>query len=249
MDLTSQVRSGLQAQGLPAPTIAWIQNMLPSRTPMPPLLALVATVRARLMAADIANGTVLDPAAPALPANITNQQVKESKLDRDVLVQVLDIENLGKSKWEQVEELEAIARGEQSRGREIIRLPTGDQEDDDAGTTAATQFLSTERPGGSGAPGTGGSSKNSTHRLVLQDCRGVKVYGLELERMEKIGIGTLNIGEKIMLKKGAVVARGVILLHPTTCNILGGRIEAWQKAWIDGRLTRLIEAIGADARN
>jgi RecQ-mediated genome instability protein 1 len=246
MDLASQVRSGLQGQGLPAPTINWIESVLPNRNPMPPLPALTATAKARLMATDITNRAVLDPAAAAFPSNIISQDVKETKLGNDILVQVLDIDNLTKSKWEQVEELEAIARGEQTRGREIIRLPAGGEEEDEATySSAATQNLSTQ--GSRGGPS--GPPKNSTHRLVLQDCKGQKVYGLELRRMEKIGIGTMNIGEKILLKRGATVARGTILLEPTTCTILGGKVEAWQKAWIEGRLARLKETLGADARD
>lgn len=179
------------------------------------------------MAADIANTSALDPAA-ALPANLSNPEVREMRLGRDVLVQVLDIDNLTKSKWDQVEELEAIARGEQTRGREMIRLPAGGENDNDEASY-----------GSAAAP------KNSTHRLVLQDCKGQKVYGLELQRMERIGVGTMNIGEKMLLRKGAVVARGVVLLDPATCTIMGGRVEAWQKAWVEGRLARLKEAMGS----
>lgn len=216
---------------------------------MPPLHALVATAKARLMAADLTNGPVLDPTAASFPANMTNQAVKETKLGRDILVQVLDIDNLSKSKWEQVEELEAIARGEQTRGREIVRLPTAGEEEEGAASSAATQSLSTNSGDRGGPAGSGGPPKNTTHRLVLQDFKGQKVYGLELKRIDKIGIGTMNIGEKILLKMEATVARGVVLLEPTTCTILGGKIEAWQKAWIEGRLSRLREAVGAGARH
>ncbi|KAK8095667.1 mediated genome instability Rmi1 [Apiospora kogelbergensis] len=250
MDLAVQIRSGLQRQGLPTPTIEWVQGVLPNRSPMPPLQALIATAKARLMILDITNGSVLDANAPALPPNLSNMEVAETKLGRDVLVQVLDIENLSKSKWEQVEELEAIARGEQTRGREMIRLPTGGEEDDEVGySTAATQALSSAPGAARGANGASTTPKNSTHRLVLQDCKGQKIYGLELQRIEKIGIGTMNIGEKILLKKGATVARGMILLEPANCTIMGGKVEAWQKSWIDSRLTRLKEAIDNRSRD
>ncbi|KAI1849711.1 hypothetical protein JX266_004660 [Neoarthrinium moseri] len=251
MDLASQVRSSLQSQGLPSPTLAWIQNVLPNRTPMPPLPALTATARARLMAADLTNPGVLDASAGVLPPNTTNPGVKETRLSKDVLVQVLDLDNLTKSKWEQVEELEAIARGEQTRGREIVRLPAaGDDggEEGAYGSSAATQAIATGPNLRGGPPGSEATPRNSTHRLVVQDCKGQKVYALELKRMEKIGVGTMNIGEKILLKKGTVVARGTVLLEPTTCIVLGGKVEAWQKAWIDGRLARLKEAVAADAR-
>lgn len=249
MDTAAQIRANLQSQGLPVPTAAWIRSVLPNRTPMPPLPALTATAKARLMAADITSAGILDASASALPPNITNQEVKEIRLGQDVLVQVLDIDNLTKSKWEQVEEIEAIARGEQTRGREVIRLPTAGEEDEDGSvSSASTQIISTGPNLRGGPPGSGVTPKNSSHRLVLQDCKGQKVYGLELKRIDRIGVGTMNIGEKILLKTGTVVARGIVLLDPAACTILGGKVDAWQKAWVEGRLMRLREAVGIDAR-
>ncbi|KAH7029012.1 uncharacterized protein B0I36DRAFT_245642 [Microdochium trichocladiopsis] len=239
----AQIRAGLQAQGLPPPTLQWIQGVLPQRRPLPPLPALIATAKARLLAADLTNPSIFEQAVPALPQNLSNPETKEGKLLHDVLVQVLDIENLSKSKWEQVEELEAIARGEQTRGREVIRLPTASAEDDDQyGTQPSTAPVVPAARGGTGTAST--TSKAATHRLILQDCKGQKIYALEQKRIERISIGTLNIGEKILLRKGTVVARGLILLDPSSCAIQGGRVEAWSKGWQEGRLARLREAIG-----
>ena len=260
MDLKDQIKAGLQSQGFPIiPTGDWIQTALLNRTPVPPLPALVASARARLLAADLTNPQVQDiSTAAALPANLgASVQVPETRLPRSIVVQVLDVENLSRSKWEQVEELEAVARGEQTRGREIIRLPTATADDEDAGVVdgTANSAVSAQQPGRNRTgPGAGGgaaaaaaaASRNSTHRLVLQDCRGQKVYGLELRRIERIALGTLNIGEKILLREGAVVARGVVLLDPASCTVLGGKVDAWQKAWNEGRLARLKEAVGID---
>ncbi|KAI0904464.1 RecQ mediated genome instability protein Rmi1 [Ustulina deusta] len=258
MDLPAQIRSGLQSQGLPPPSLAWIQTAMPNRNPLPPLPALIATVKTRFLAADLTNPALFDSPPPAFPPNTGNPEAQVAKLTWDIPVQVLDIENLSKSKWEQVEELEAIARGEQTRGREVIRLPTGSEEDEFAVDGQATQSAinGVERPGFQGRGGSGAAvnstnaaNKNSTHRLVLQDCKGQKLYGLELKRIERIGIGSLNIGEKIILKRGVVIARGTLLLDAPTCAILGGKVEAWQRDWVEGRLTRLREAVGADSHN
>jgi RecQ-mediated genome instability protein 1 len=83
---------------------------------------------------------------------------------------------------------------------------------------------------------------------VLQDCKGTKVFALELRRHDGIGVGKTQIGEKILLKAGTVVARGMILLEPDKCLLLGGKIEAWQKTWVDGRLARLKEEIQQSER-
>ncbi|KAJ3579156.1 hypothetical protein NPX13_g1409 [Xylaria arbuscula] len=256
MDVPSQIRSGLQNQGLPSPSLTWIQSAMPNRNPLPPLPALIATVKTRFLAADLTNHALFDSPSPAFPPNASNPEVQEVKLTWDIPVQVLDIENLSKSKWEQVEELEAIARGEQTRGQEVIRLPTGSEEDELSVDGQATQTATdgVERPAlRSGAVTSANlanaATKNSTHRLVLQDCKCQRLYAFELKRIDRIGIGTLNIGEKIMLKRGTILARGTLLLDATTCTILGGKIEAWQKEWVDGRLSRLREAVGADSRN
>ena len=184
-----QIRAGLQSQGFPIlPSPDWIQTALLNRTPVPPLPALIASAKARLLAADL---TKLDPgpgstsaARAAFPPALAAQvQVREARLPRDVVVQVLDVENLSRSKWEQVEELEAVARGEQTRGREIIRVPTATADDEDAGVVdgTANSAVSAQQPGRNRTgPGAGGgaaaaaaaASRNSTHRLVLQDCRG-----------------------------------------------------------------------------
>ncbi|KAI1137712.1 hypothetical protein F5Y05DRAFT_385979 [Hypoxylon sp. FL0543] len=249
-DLAVQIRASLTSQGLPTPSLAWIQSAMPNRNPLPPLPALVATIKTRLLAADLTNPALLELPAPSFPPNLGSPEVQESRLTRDIPVQVLDIDNLSKSKWQQVEELESIARGEQTRGREIIRLPTSNQGEEDDGSVSENTPAATGRNAAANANTANGAATSSsgTHRLVLQDCRGQKIHGLELRRIERIGIGTLNIGEKMMLKSGTKVARGVVLLEPATCVILGGKVEAWQKAWVDGRLTRLKEAVGADAR-
>ncbi|KAF3348786.1 hypothetical protein VdG2_03668 [Verticillium dahliae VDG2] len=127
----------------------------------------------------------------------------------------------------------------------IIRLPTDDAADGhDLGDTATTQQpqqLPSTRPSAAAAPA------NATHRLVLQDCRGQNVYALELTRIERIGVGVTAIGEKMLIRSGTRVARGTLLLTPENCVVLGGKIEAWQRPWVEGRLTRLREAVGSEA--
>jgi RecQ-mediated genome instability protein 1 len=241
MDLPSQIRQAVISASLPPPSAAWLQNLVSARTPPPPVTSLIATAKARLLASDLTSSGLLDPSASFLPAGVGNVEVKESRLPRDVVLQVLDMENLSKSRWEQVEELEAIARGEKTQGREIVRLPTGSAEEQNEGDAPPEDR---PRPGAGGV-GIGAGSRNAMHKLVLQDCKGQKAFGLEVKRIDRFGVGRLNIGEKLVVKSGAVVARGVILLDPSNCVALGGKVEAWQKPWVDGQLERLREAAGA----
>lgn len=255
MSLAVQIRNHLQTQNLPPPSQPWLQSLVSARDPPPPLKSLIMTAKTRLLASDLTSPGLLDPEAarrlcfsPPSPASapvgagavgiVGSPDVREARLPRDVYVQVLDVEDISRSRWEQVEGLEAVDRGELTRGREVVRLPVGGG----GGVEGEEQ----EPPQGAAAGGGGGASRNATHRLVLQDCQGQKVFAVELTRVPRIAIGMLNIGEKILLRKGTVVARGTILLEPSTCHILGGKVEAWQKAWLEGRLARLRGAVGAD---
>ncbi|ROT35886.1 hypothetical protein SODALDRAFT_328275 [Sodiomyces alkalinus F11] len=269
MDLPTQLRLALQSSHYPVPSQTWLTALATSRTPPPPFQSLLATAKARLLAADLTTPGLVDPAhATPLPENISDPNVPERTLTGNVHVQVVDIENLARSRWEQVEELEALERGEGTRGREIIRLPApgqGDDDDDgvnggaDLGDEAESQGLaahaqrtaSRTTSGGGGGGGGGGSGSNATapggkkatHRLVLQDHAGRTAYAIELKRVDRIGVGVTGIGEKMMLRSGTAVARGVVLLEPDNCVVLGGKIDAWQKPWLEGRLKRLREAV------
>ncbi|KAK3376693.1 hypothetical protein B0T24DRAFT_226327 [Lasiosphaeria ovina] len=254
MEVAVQLQMAMRSQSIPVPSLSWLRELVQSRRPQP-LAPLMATARTRLLASDLTTEGLLDDeyvAAHTLATatagggrnNNFTVEVKEMKLRQDVVVQVLDVENVTRSRWEQVEELEAIKRGEQTKGREMIRLPVGDG-DDELGDDAATQRLSTQGDAAAAVAATA-TPKNATHKLVLQDSEGRKVYALELQRIERIAVGKLNIGEKILLKTGTTVARGVILLEPAHCLMLGGKVEAWHRTWLDGRLAGLREGVGAD---
>lgn len=143
-------------------------------------------------------------------------------------MQVLGVEDISKSRWSQVEEIEAFERGETTKGREIIRVVPPDERDAGAGTQ------------GQGQDGLPEHGSGGTHKLLLQDVKGQTVYALELRKVDKVGLG-MGIGCKLMLK-GPTVARGMVLLEPRTCVVLGGKVEVLHKAWLEGRKRELIDA-------
>ncbi|KAM3481395.1 hypothetical protein MY8738_004490 [Beauveria namnaoensis] len=254
MDLVSQLRTSLAAQSLPPASTSFLTTLISARTPPPPPASLLATAKARLLACDLTQSTgaatsILDAdAMAALPADVGSARAEKRTLPRDVHVQVLDVENLSLSRWEQVEELESVERGERRQGREVIRVTAdeegGEGEEEEEGN-------GTSRAAGAHGRGAGGAqqvtaSKNAVHRLVLQDCKGQSVYAVELKRMDRIGIGKTSIGEKMLLRAGSVVARGSVLLTPDKTVFLGGKVESWHEAWTSGRLARLKAAVGAD---
>ncbi|KAF7544052.1 hypothetical protein G7Z17_g10259 [Cylindrodendrum hubeiense] len=245
MDLTGQLRAAILAQYLPHPSSVFLNSLITARSPPPPLPSLVATAKARLLAADLSSSGLLSTGSvPSFPPGVDAAATRELRLQRPVHVQVVDVENLSLSRWEQIEELEAVERGETTRGREVIRVTAeDDNENGESSAQTQTQRSSTRTPTSTGIRPAG---KNATHRLVLQDCKGTKVFAMELKRMDSIGVGTTQMGEKILLKAGTVISRGTILLEPDKCILLGGKIEAWQRVWMDGRLARLREAVNED---
>ena len=137
-------------------------------------------------------------------------------------MQVLSVEDMSKSRWEQIEAIEALERGEGTKGREIIRVAAPEEGE--------------ENVKGDGGP----------HKLALQDAKGTRIYGIELKGVEGVGLG-MSMGCKMVLRN-VVVARGVVLLEPGTTTVLGGKIEGLHKAWKEGRKAELKAAIEAGER-
>ncbi|KAL8988734.1 MAG: hypothetical protein Q9177_002239 [Variospora cf. flavescens] len=201
------------------PTQQWLAAFMDTQKSTTPLPALTQTASFRLLSSDIT--TTLSADAPnCLPLDIHNPEVKERRLLGPLVLQLLGIEDMSKSRWEQVEAIEALERGEGTKGREIIRV-TSTAGDEDSGTPV-------NRSGG-------------PHKLSLQDARGTKLFGIELQEIKGVGLG-MSIGCKFVLKN-AVVARGVVLMEPANSTILGGKIEAWHKAWKENRKVELKAAI------
>ncbi|OMP88035.1 RecQ-mediated genome instability protein 1 [Diplodia seriata] len=244
--LTADLTTHLTARGLP-PSPHWLQHaVLPSLRPNTPLAAARQTALFRLLAADIAtqpSPLAHSPASNRLPANVATSgaAVKEIVVPGPVAVQVLDVEDVGRSRWSQVEALEARARGEGTKGREVVRLVAAENGDEggDAGNGG----------GGGGGGGTArttaaadaGGGRVGPHKLLLVDAAGTRVYGFELAAVPGVDVERMGIGAKLVLRN-AVVARGVVLLEPKTATCLGGKVEALDKPWREGRLARLREA-------
>ena len=129
---------------------------------------------------------------------------------------------MSKSRWEQIEAIEALERGEGTKGREIIRVAPADENEHND-----------ENRNRGGGP----------HKLLLQDAKGDRIFGIELRNVEGVGLG-MSIGAKLVLRS-ATVARGVVLLEPATTTMLGGKIEELHKAWNENRKTDLRAAIEA----
>ncbi|CAK7266033.1 hypothetical protein SEPCBS57363_001890 [Sporothrix epigloea] len=244
MNQALQIRSALVSEQLPAPAQVWLQTLIAQQPPQQRTLpALVAAAKARLLASDLTTPGLLDASLPPpvfsrelLSASAVS--IQEMRLAYDVVAQVVDLENLSQSRWQQVQALEAIERGEQKRGREIIRVPAAGDAENGEGADETDTGTMDGRPAAPAAS-TSTSDANATHRLVLQDAAGQTLFALELTRIYRIGIGRLRMGEKVLIKKGTPVARGTLLLEPVSVKFLGGQVESLHKTWVEGRLARL----------
>ena len=232
--LAAQIAVGLQARHGLSVNHTWLAAVLSAtRTPAPPLPALTSTAHFRLLTSDFTTSLSTTNASTLLPIDINDPNVKERKIAGNVPVQVLDIEDIGTSRWGQIEAIERVERGEEVRGREVIRtLPA------EAG----------EGPGDNPAPASaaGGAGKSAgPYKYLLQDAWGTKVVAFEKVRIPKLGLGDdgVSIGMKVMLKSGSMVRRGVVLLAPENVTVLGGKVETWDKTWKEGLKERLRRAV------
>jgi RecQ-mediated genome instability protein 1 len=241
----TQLTQALTTLGLPTPHPSFLAPIL---TPgasqrLPPLAALTATAKLRLLNADFTSASTLDASRTlALPTRITDPNVVSLALDADVPVQVVGVEDLGRSKWDQVEVLERERKGEFAKGREVIRVIPAEGEGEGAGGNG-------NGPSPAAAQRDAVLRSNGPFKLLMEDIKGQRVYGFELKRVEKIGYPPLmSIGCKIVLKKGTKVARGMVLLEPSTVVVLGGKMEALDKKWREGREKELRDAAGEGRR-
>jgi RecQ-mediated genome instability protein 1 len=219
-NIAAELTQHLNAKAL-YPTAAWLQGFISTVRPNTPLPAIKQTALFRLLATDITT-TLNQPPASAFPPNILNGASASTIVHGPIICQVMDIEDIGHSRWSQVEAIEAKERGEMTKGREIVRVV--EQDDDEGRTQAARPEQQSKGP----------------FKLLLQDAAGLRIYGLDLRGIEGLNMN-MSLGLKLLIKD-VDVRRAVVLLEPSNVQILGGKIENLDKAWKDGLKGRLQEA-------
>lgn len=217
-NIAAELTQHLNARHL-YPTAAWMQGFLSTTRPNTPLPAMRQTSLFRLLATDITT-SLNQPAPSVFPSDVLKGTLQSRIVPGPVICQVLDIEDIGSSRWSQVEAIEARERGEMTKGREIVRVV----EQENEGTAEAAAPTQSKGP----------------FKLLLQDAKGLKVYAIDLRGID--GINTnMTMGIKLLLRN-VDVRRGVLMLEPGNVQVLGGKLEALDKAWKDGRKERLMAA-------
>ncbi|KAL6707330.1 hypothetical protein ACN47E_004109 [Coniothyrium glycines] len=123
-----------------------------------------------------------------------------------------------------VEAIEAQERGELTKGKEIVRVVEQETEN----STHSIPPVQSKGP----------------FKLLLQDATGLKLYALDLRGIEGLHMDMI-MGVKLVLRN-VNLRRGVAILEPGNTQVLGGRLEALNRAWKDGRKQRMIDAVKAE---
>ncbi|GKZ28900.1 hypothetical protein AbraIFM66950_001524 [Aspergillus brasiliensis] len=223
----------LTTKSLPvSPT--WLTTFLTTTTTSTsrtiPLSALTQTALFRILTSDIRDSLSTSNPSTLLPIDIFDPTIQERRLSGPIPLQVLDIEDIGTSLWSQVEAIERVERGEAIRGREIVRTVNVGEDNEDGGAA------------NNNVKATDAGSSNGPHRLILQDAAGTKAVGIEFAKVNGIGLGKLAIGAKVVVRD-VTVARGVVMLTPESCVVLGGKIEGLDVQWREGRKERFLARI------
>ncbi|EHY58534.1 hypothetical protein HRR83_007092 [Exophiala dermatitidis] len=241
----------------------WLSEFLSTRGPNPPPMpALLSTAHFRILTSDITTSLRPTNSAEVLPADISDITVKERRLAGPVITQVLDVIDVGSSKWSQVEAIERVERGEEVRGREVIRTVDDGNDEDAVSAAPAPAARATTT---SNTRSTATATSLGPHKLLLQDAKGTKVLAFEVVKVPGIGVSTaasasasvsaqqqqqgsnrsmvedpgMAIGCKILLKPGTVVRRGMVMLKPEDCVVIGGKVDAWDRKWKEERKKNL----------
>ncbi len=106
----------------------------------------------------------------------------------------MGIENISKSRWSQIENLEAAERGETTKGREIVRVVPNNS--NDMGTEGDEGGGSGSGPGRGGGGGGGAGMLNGMSKLRVQDAKGTNVFAMELRSVNGVRVG-MGIGCKV----------------------------------------------------
>lgn len=155
---------------------AFLTTLLNCLDPAPTALApaILSTLHTAFL-----NSTLQQSSSPqaCLPAALSNQH--NVSIPGPTLVQVIHVQDIGTSRLAQLEALEKAVLEAGPQGRRVVDLPADDNEED-----TPTQN------------DTGLSVGKSICKVLLEDGRGQRVYGMEIKSIEGIKVG-MPLGCKV----------------------------------------------------
>ena len=249
-----QLRAELQNRWRLCPTDQWLREFITKyRNPSHPLPALASTANFRLLASDFTT-SLSTQTGQSFPRDSGDINTKELIISTDIPVQILDIVDTGTSRWAQIEGIERVERGEEIRGREVIRNVPGANDENDPNQNPRDNNQTPSKKGSTGP-----------QKVLLQDTSGGKIWAFELSRIDRITIinpdppardasGTMTpsrvegmqIGCKMVIRRGTKIRRGLIMLTADNTIVLGGKVELWDSKWRETRKQRLQSQLDAE---
>lgn len=122
---------------------------------------------------------------------------RDTILRDEILVQIIDIYDIGTSKYRQLQRIDQTQSSNTDKLR--TRFPTAEDNSDEP-------------------------LNASLHKLVIQDSSGTLIYAIEYKKIPELSHETL-LGCKLLLKN-TKFQRGVALLEPASVQVLGGSIAS-----------------------
>lgn len=148
--------------------------------------------------------------------NTTAIDQKHCLTTRDLLFQILMVEDVSKSKLSQIDDISTKLN---PKYQKIDRLSTGrekvviNQVNVDTEETSAENFTQ--------------QSKKTVYKLTLQDKSGAIFYALNTINLPWLSVCML--GSKLIISERTQFIRGVFLLKDTNCMFLGGVNQSWNE--------------------
>lgn len=171
--------------------------------------------------------------------NTTAAEQKHCLVSRELLFQILMVEDISKSKLSQIEDITTRLNPKYQRidrlssGKEKVVINQVNVETEETNIEASSQ-----------------SSKKTVYRLTLQDKSGAILYALNTTNLPWLSVCML--GSKLIINKGTQFIRGVFLLNDANCIFLGGVNQTWNENrelklqdYLEAKLQRDSEARGS----
>lgn len=152
-------------------------------------------------------------------ATLVNQKL--CRVDRDLLFQVLMVENTSKSKLSQVDELNTKL---DPKSQKVDRLKTGK----DKVVINQVNVDSEEAPTDvDNQANRSMAQSKAVFKLMLQDRSGSLFYAINSTPLP--WLNACMLGSKILIKQGTLFNRGVFILQESHVMFLGGINRAWNE--------------------
>ncbi|SCU85183.1 LADA_0D06128g1_1 [Lachancea dasiensis] len=179
------------------------------------------------------------------PANVAEQKL--ATVQKPLLFQVCMVENVGRSKLSQLEDLSHRMDPKTQRTDRLSTSKKGLASEDGSGNakTMSNRQLITSVDVDTDSPTylVPQTGEKSIYKLTLQDKSGAMYFAINLSPMNflKNDGSSCILGSKIVVLPGTIFNRGMFMLRDSSLKFMGGMIQSWNR----GRDYKLCEYLAA----